>query len=91
MTATVGSMADERAHLFDAHRSHLRAVGYRMLGSFGEADDVVQDAWFRFAKADIADIANVGGWLTIVVNSSGCRRSREGPGGTRRAGRGLRP
>ena len=68
VTATVGSMADERAHLFDAHRSHLRAVGYRMLGSFGEADDVVQDAWFRFAKADITDIANVGGWLTTVVS-----------------------
>ena len=26
-----------------------------MLGSFGEADDAVQDAWFRFAKADLAD------------------------------------
>lgn len=61
-------MADAPAELFDAHRSHLRAVGYRMLGSFGEADDVVQDAWFRFAKADLAAIANVGGWLTTVVS-----------------------
>ena len=68
MSATVGSMSDERARLFDAHRSHLRAVGYRMLGSFGEADDAVQDAWFRFAQADLAGIANVGGWLTTVTS-----------------------
>jgi RNA polymerase sigma-70 factor (ECF subfamily) len=68
MTATVGSMSDERARLFDAHRSHLRAVGYRMLGSFGEADDAVQDTWLRFAQADLADIANVGGWLTTVTS-----------------------
>ena len=61
-------MSDERAHLFDAHRPHLRAVGYRMLGSFSEADDAVQDAWFRFARADLAGIANVGGWLTAVTS-----------------------
>ncbi len=61
-------MADERARLFEAHRPHLRAVGYRMLGSFSEADDAVQDAWFRFAKADLADIANLGGWLTTVTS-----------------------
>jgi RNA polymerase sigma-70 factor (ECF subfamily) len=61
-------MSDERARLFDAHRSHLRAVGYRMLGSFGEADDAIQDTWFRFAAADLAAIANVGGWLTAVTS-----------------------
>ncbi len=66
--ATVDSMSDERARLFDAHRSHLRAVGYRMLGSFGEADDAIQDTWFRFAAADLAAIANVGGWLTTVTS-----------------------
>jgi RNA polymerase sigma-70 factor (ECF subfamily) len=61
-------LIDDRAAEFDAHRSHLRSVGYRMLGSFGEADDVVQDAWFRFAKADLAEITNVGGWLTTVAS-----------------------
>jgi RNA polymerase sigma factor (sigma-70 family) len=67
-TGTVRAMSDERARLFDAHRAHLRAVGYRMLGSFGEADDAVQDAWFRFAKVDLAEIANVGGWLTAATS-----------------------
>jgi RNA polymerase sigma-70 factor (ECF subfamily) len=66
--AAVGSMSDERARLFDAHRSHLRVVGYRMLGSFGEADDAVQDTWFRFARADLTGISNVGGWLTAVTS-----------------------
>ena len=67
MTVTLDARSDERADLFDAHRAHLRAVGYRMLGSFSEADDAVQDAWFRFAQADLATIANVGGWLTTVT------------------------
>lgn len=37
---------------FEAHRSHLRAVAYRMLGSTAEADDAVQESWFRLARAD---------------------------------------
>ncbi|MGH2796073.1 MAG: sigma factor, partial [Thermoleophilaceae bacterium] len=28
---------------FEEHRSHLRSVAYRMLGSLAEADDAVQD------------------------------------------------
>src|SRR5262245_55237261 len=68
MTAAFNSTPDARARLFDAHRSQLRAVGYRMLGSIGEADDAVQDTWFRFANADLAGIANVGAWLTTVAS-----------------------
>jgi len=35
------------AQAFEAERTHLRAVGYRMLGSLAEADDVVQETWLR--------------------------------------------
>jgi len=37
---------------FAAHRSHLRAVAYRILGSPNEADDAVQEAWLRFLPED---------------------------------------
>src|SRR5919205_143534 len=53
---------------FDAHRTHLRAVAYRMLGSAPEADDAVQEAWLRFSRADTRDVDNLGGWLTTVVS-----------------------
>jgi RNA polymerase sigma factor (sigma-70 family) len=52
---------------FEAHRAHLRAVAYRMLGSRGEADDAVQEAWLRLSRSDASDIENLGGWLTTVV------------------------
>jgi RNA polymerase sigma-70 factor (ECF subfamily) len=52
---------------FEAHRSHLRTVAFRMLGSWGEADDAVQEAWFRLNRSDANEIENLGGWLTTVV------------------------
>jgi RNA polymerase sigma factor (sigma-70 family) len=58
---------DWLAQRFEAHRAHLRAVAYRMLGSAGEADDAVQEAWLRLSRADTSDVANLGGWLTTVV------------------------
>ncbi len=63
-------MVDEQdwlAERFEENRSHLRAVAYRMLGSRSEADDAVQDAWLRLARADPSRVDNLGGWLTTVV------------------------
>jgi RNA polymerase sigma-70 factor, ECF subfamily len=61
---------DERdwlAERFEEHRTRLRAVAYRMLGSLTEADDAVQEAWLRLNRSDDAAIENLGGWLTTVV------------------------
>src|SRR5829696_2396275 len=58
---------DWLADRFEIHRTHLRAVAYRMLGSLSEADDAVQEAWLRLARADTSDVENLGGWLTTVV------------------------
>ena len=52
---------------FEDHRAHLSAVAYRMLGSRGEADDAVQEAWLRLSRSDSSAIGNLGGWLTTVV------------------------
>ena len=52
---------------FEAHRSHLRSVAYRMLGSLSEADDAVQEAWLRLAHTETNDIHNTRAWLTTVV------------------------
>jgi RNA polymerase sigma-70 factor (ECF subfamily) len=52
---------------FEEHRTHLRAVAYRMLGSASEADDAVQETWLRLGRSDARGIENLGGWLTTVV------------------------
>jgi RNA polymerase sigma-70 factor (ECF subfamily) len=59
---------DWLAERFQTHRPHLRAVAYRMLGSFSEADDAVQEAWLRLSRADPPSGADdLGRWLTTVV------------------------
>jgi RNA polymerase sigma-70 factor (ECF subfamily) len=58
---------DWLAEQFEQHRTHLRAVAYRMLGSTSEADDAVQESWIRLARTDISGVENLRGWLTTVV------------------------
>jgi RNA polymerase sigma factor (sigma-70 family) len=58
---------DWLAERFEEHRTHLRAVAYRMLGSLSEADDAVQETWLRLSRSDADEIENLGGWLTTVV------------------------
>ena len=72
---------DWLAERFEEHRTHLRAVAYRMLGSPSEADDAVQEAWLRLARSGGVGVENLGGWLTTVVarvclNMLRSRRSR---------------
>jgi RNA polymerase sigma-70 factor (ECF subfamily) len=58
---------DQLGEQFQEHREHLRGVAYRMLGSLGEADDAVQEAWLRFSRSDTSSVENLGGWLTTIV------------------------
>src|ERR687893_2266400 len=75
---------DEREFLaqqFEEHRTRLRAVAYRMLGSLSEADDAVQETWLRLSRIDSDEVENLGAWLTTVVarvslNILRSRRSR---------------
>lgn len=62
-------MTDQQwlAERLEEHRSRLRAVAYRMLGSLSDADDAVQDAWMRASRAETSEVENVGAWLTTIV------------------------
>jgi RNA polymerase sigma-70 factor (ECF subfamily) len=57
-----------QAREFQAQRAHLRAVAYRMLGSLTDADDAVQEAWLRLARADVDAVRDLRAWLTTVVS-----------------------
>ena len=59
---------DWLAEQFEANRTHLRAVAYRMLGSLSEADDAVQESWLHLSRSDVSGVENLGGWLTTVVS-----------------------
>jgi RNA polymerase sigma-70 factor (ECF subfamily) len=63
VTADAARIATE----FEAQRPRLHAVAYRLLGSTAEADDAVQEAWLRLARAEVEAIDNLPGWLTTVV------------------------
>jgi RNA polymerase sigma factor (sigma-70 family) len=52
---------------FEQQRPHLEAVAYRMLGTTGEADDAVQEAWLRLSRTDSDQVENLRAWLTTVV------------------------
>lgn len=53
---------------FEAHRNHLQAVAYRMLGSRSEADDAVQESWIRLIRSNTSKVENIGGWLTTIIS-----------------------
>ena len=60
------SQLDRRAADFEAHRRRLSRLGYRMLGSVSEAEDVVQDAWLRWQRAE-ACVEVPAAYLTRIV------------------------
>jgi RNA polymerase sigma-70 factor (ECF subfamily) len=55
------------AERFEADRARLQLMAYRLLGSAGEADDAVQEAWLRLSRSDTREVENLSGWLTTVV------------------------
>ena len=58
---------DPLADRFEASRHRLQAMAYRMLGSLSDADDAVQEAWIRAARADASAVDNLEGWFTTIV------------------------
>ena len=50
-----------------SHRPYLVNLAYQMLGDVGDAEDVVQEAFLRLARTDVAQIDDVRAWLTVVA------------------------
>jgi RNA polymerase sigma factor (sigma-70 family) len=60
-------MPDAGTQTFETHRPRLVRLAYRMLGSVAEAEDVVQDAWLRWQKADQSTVETAGPFLSRIV------------------------
>src|SRR5512147_902232 len=61
---------DERALRYDRdHARSLRALAYRMLGSRAEAQDIVQEAWLRWAQVDESTVQHAGAYLSRLVTN----------------------
>jgi len=63
--------------VFEAERSRLTGLAYRMLGTLSDAEDVVQQAWLRWSEAEQSEIANPAAWLTTVVSRLAIDRLRQ--------------
>ena len=58
---------NELDELFGQYRGYLTGVAYRMLGSAGDAEDAVQEAWLRVQRAGADGIDNPRAWLRTIV------------------------
>jgi len=71
-------VSESRAIRFTEERPRLLGLAYRMLGSRSDAEDVVQEAWIRYAgTADEPD--NPAAWLTTVTSRLALDRLRSAP------------
>jgi RNA polymerase sigma-70 factor, ECF subfamily len=68
--------ASTRVDEFEEMRPHLLAVAYRLTGTLADAEDIVQDAWLRWAGAEADSITDLRAWLTTVVSRLGLDRLR---------------
>jgi RNA polymerase sigma factor (sigma-70 family) len=76
MPGDTATTRPDAERLFAEHRGLLRAVAYRVLGSVADAEDVVQDAWLRWSRVDVATVADVEGYLVRVATRLAIDRLR---------------
>ncbi len=73
----MGAVTDDiAADVFEEHRQILTGVAYRMLGRFADAEDVVQEAWLRWADADHDDVRDPRGYLVTITTRLAIDRLR---------------
>lgn len=52
---------------FEEFRPRMQSVAFRLLGSWDDADEAVQEAWVRVARSGADGVDNLSGWLTTIV------------------------
>ncbi|MFD8271341.1 RNA polymerase sigma factor SigJ [Streptomyces flaveolus] len=68
---------DTPTDVFEEHRPVLLGVAYRMLGRLADAEDVVQEAWLRWSRADRTDVREPRGYLVRVTTRLAVDRLRQ--------------
>jgi RNA polymerase sigma-70 factor, ECF subfamily len=72
----VGAEIPVAVGVFEQERPRLMGLAYRLLGSLTDAEDVLQEAWLRWDRADRSPIERPEAWLTTVVSRLGLDRLR---------------
>ncbi len=67
---------DNRTAIFNSHRKRLMGIAWRMLGSPADAEDVLQDAWFRWNESDTESLRSAEAWLVTIVTRLSIDRLR---------------
>ncbi|MGW0820593.1 RNA polymerase sigma factor SigJ [Streptomyces sp. NPDC002845] len=67
---------DTATDVFEEHRPVLMGVAYRMLGRVADAEDVVQEAWLRWSRADRSDVREPRAYLVRVTTRLAVDRLR---------------
>jgi RNA polymerase sigma-70 factor (ECF subfamily) len=62
------SASDQVSEAWRRHRPYLVNLAYQMLGDVGEAEDIAQEAFLRLSRADVSEIEDARGWLTVVAS-----------------------
>jgi len=62
------SPSDQVTEAWRRHRPYLINLAYQMIGDVGDAEDVAQEAFLRLARANLNEIDDVRGWLTVVAS-----------------------
>lgn len=63
--------------IYQTARPRLFGLAYRLLGSRMEAEDIVQEAWFKWQAVDVTELDNPEAWLVTVVTRLGIDRQRQ--------------
>ncbi|MFF0303306.1 RNA polymerase sigma-70 factor [Streptomyces sp. NPDC004562] len=68
---------DAETDVFEEHRPVLLGVAYRMLGRVADAEDVVQEAWLRWSRADRSEVREPRAYLVRVTTRLAIDRLRQ--------------